>query len=201
MRYILKVVREVEAVYDRLDREALYFKANSGLKCTAGCSSCCNYKNIKASVLELLPLAWHLYMNDQHHEVLQLLDQKPSFCVNYRYIKTDERMGGCLYYDQRPLICRLFGNSGVTVKQGLIAIYTCRIMKEADPQIFEDILRRVNGELVIPMAQHYQTRLDAIDYALASDIHPINISLLRAMDKVSYHFRGQPNPQGFKKVG
>lgn len=110
-------------------------------------------------------------------------------------------MGGCRYYDQRPLICRLFGNSGVAVKQGLVAIYTCRIMKEADPQIFEDILRRVNCELVIPMAQHYQTRLDAIDYTLASDIHPINLSLLSAMDKVSYHFRGQPNPKGFKKVG
>jgi hypothetical protein len=201
MRYIVKVVREVERVYTDIDVDALHFRAQSGLKCLSGCSSCCTFKNIKASVLEMMPLAWHLYMNNLHQEVIDRLDQGRSMCALYQMLDTGEGLGRCLYYDQRALICRLFGNAGITIKQSRVAIYTCQTMKYADQQLFNRTLDRIQSGMVIPMAQDYQTHLDVIDFALASDIHLINQSIRKAMEKVSFHFRRKPSPHGYRRVG
>jgi Fe-S-cluster containining protein len=200
MKYIQKIVREVEKVYADLDREAMYFTGQSELNCLKGCSSCCLYKNIRASVLEMIPLAWYLHLNNQQDEVMEKLDQSRTVCVSHRILDTGEGSGGCLHYEQRPLICRLFGNAGIRIKDGQIAIYTCRIMKDADPPHFQQVMKRLQHELYIPMAQDYQTRLDVIDFALASDIHPINQSLKKAMEKVSFHFRGKPEPGQIRRA-
>jgi Fe-S-cluster containining protein len=201
MKYLTKIVREVERLYTELDRDALQFRGQTGLKCPSGCSSCCSFKNIRASVLEMMPLAWHLFQNDQYEEVVDRLDHASSACVLYRYLDSGEGLGGCLHYDQRPLICRLFGNAGIHVKRNNIAMYTCQIMKTRDPQLFQEAMKRIQLGLEIPMAQHYQTRLDVIDFTLASELYPINQSIRKALEKVSFHFRGNPQPGDFRKVG
>ena len=201
MNYIEEIVREVERVYDELDNKALYFRLQSGLRCVAGCSSCCTFKNIRASVLEMMPLAWYLHLNNLQDEMKEQLDRDHAYCALYKGVNADNRLGGCLYYDQRPLICRLFGNAGIPVKQGHVAIYTCRIMKSSDPQIFDETMRRIQDDLEIPMAHHFQSRLDMIEYTLACDIYPINISIQKALDKVSFYFRGKPNPRKFRRIG
>ncbi len=200
MKYIQKIVRQVEKVYADLDREAVYFTGQSGLNCLKGCSSCCLYKNIRASVLEMIPLAWYLHLSNRQDEVMEKLEQSRTVCVSLRILDTGEGSGGCLHYEQRPLICRLFGNAGIGIRDGQIGIYTCRIMKEADPPQFQRVLNRIQRELHIPMAQDYQTRLDVIDFALASDIHPINHSLKKALEKVSFHFRGKPLPGQIRRA-
>jgi hypothetical protein len=201
MRYILKVVKEVERVYSELDREALYFKVQSGLKCPSGCSSCCTFKNIKASVLEMIPLAWHLYTEDQQDDLLQRLNQGHPVCALYKVLESGESLGGCLHYDHRALICRLFGNAGIALKDNRIGIYTCQTMKSTHSQAFSQTLGRLSNGLRIPMAQQFQTRLDAIDFTLASDIHPINRSIQKAMGKVSFHFRKRPPSPSFRIAG
>ena len=201
MRYLQKVVRQVEKIYADLDREAMNFTARSDLHCLPGCSSCCLYKNIRASVLEMMPLAWHLYSNGLQDEVLDKLERERSVCVLHRVMDTGEGSGGCLFYEQRALICRLFGNAGIRIKDHQIAIYTCRIMKTEHAHRFGQTLERIQNDLPIPMAQDYQTRLDVIDFALASDIHPINHAIRKAMEKVSFHFRGYPRPREIRRAG
>lgn len=181
-------------MYAELDQEALYFTCQSGLQCKPSCSSCCLYNNIRTSVLEMIPLAWHLHLNNLQDEVWEKIDQARPVCVSYRVLDAGDGAGGCLYYEQRPLICRLFGNSGIKIKNGQIGIYTCRVMKTEDPAYFQEVMKRIQHELAIPMAQDFQTRLDVIDFAMAIDIHPINLSLRMAMEKVSFHFRGKPHP-------
>jgi len=195
-----KIVREVEKIYAELDRDAIKFRIQTGLKCPTGCSTCCSFKNIKASVLEMMPLAWYLFRNDLHEEVYDRLEHASAGCALHRFLDRGDRVGGCLHYDQRPLICRLFGNAGITVKRDNIALYTCQFMKSRDPWLFQDALKRIQSGLEVPMAQHYQTRLDVIDFALASEIHPINQSIRKALEKVSFHFRGNPQPGDYRRA-
>lgn len=200
MKYIQKVVRQVEKVYSDLDREALYFTSQSGLQCQGGCSSCCHYKNIRASVLEMIPLAWFLHLSNLQDEVFEKLDQSHAVCVSLRVLDTGEGAGGCLYYEQRPLICRLFGNAGIRIRDGQTAIYTCNIMKTTDPVLFQQVMKRLQHGFRIPMAEDFQTRLYVIDFAMASEIHPVNLSLRIAMEKISFYFRGMPHPGHIRKA-
>jgi hypothetical protein len=74
-------------------------------------------------------------------------------------------------------------------------------MKTSEPEIFNETMKRIQDSLKIPMAHLYQARLDMIEYSLACDIHPINISIQKALDKVSFYFRGRPYPRKFRRTG
>ena len=63
-------VRQVEELFDRLEKEIKAFKSETNLHCLSGCGKCCSKPNIDASPLEFLPWAFHLFLNGKAEEVL-----------------------------------------------------------------------------------------------------------------------------------
>ncbi len=82
----------------------------------------------KKSVLEFLPLAQHLYEQNQSLEWLDRLEtiDKGQCCL---YTPSSLNGGLCAEYKYRGLICRLFGFSARKNKYGKKELVTCQTVK------------------------------------------------------------------------
>jgi len=201
MRYILKIVRAVEKLYAALDEDTDQFKQISGIHCIQGCSACCTKPDIEASVLEMIPLAWYLYSNSLQDRVMERIKTCGDLCSSYMLMDPGNLAGRCTFYNKRALICRLFGNSAITLKDGHLGIYTCHKLKVGEALSLRLTNEGINKGWPVPLARKYRTQLDAIDIGLAADINPINESLCKAMEKVSFHFRTRPERSGLLRTG
>jgi hypothetical protein len=54
-------VRQVEELFELLEKEITAFKSETSLHCLAGCGKCCSTPDIDASPLEFLPWALHYF--------------------------------------------------------------------------------------------------------------------------------------------
>ncbi|MDQ3534847.1 MAG: YkgJ family cysteine cluster protein, partial [Bacteroidota bacterium] len=75
---IREIVSQVEDVFIELDLDIAKFQQETGLGCIRGCGECCKKPDIEATVLEFLPLAYHLYKADLDIEVLERLENNNS---------------------------------------------------------------------------------------------------------------------------
>src|SRR5689334_409370 len=106
-------VRQVEAVFNKLDAEISKFQAWSTLRCEYGCGKCCFKPDIEASTLEFLPFALHLFRTHQAEEWLsKLKETNADVCLILHPHQSGA--GLCSEYTHRGLICRLFGYSART---------------------------------------------------------------------------------------
>ncbi|MDX9881935.1 MAG: hypothetical protein RBS73_07695 [Prolixibacteraceae bacterium] len=159
-------------------------------------------KDLETSVLEFLPLAIYLYENNLHEQFLDELAKGREYCICLSQLKIEGKITGCSQYRHRGLICRLFGFSGLTGKNGEKKIYTCKIIKTGQEQEYKSATTRINENLKIPMASDFQMKMDQIDPILANDINPINVSIEKAISKVAYYFSNRPGrPKRFSKAG
>lgn len=119
MERLVILVQEVQELFSKVDEYVNQCRAR-GLVCPPGCRECCETAsfNIEVSPIEFLPLAlwWrNLGLLEMWHEkVRKNLERCPLFVANPS-IKPE---GGCLFYEFRPLTCRLFGMAKVKVKSG-----------------------------------------------------------------------------------
>ena len=95
-----------------------------------------------------------------------------------------ETPGSCSNYAYRGLICRLFGFSSVSNKQGHYRMVTCKTLKETPafggltPKILEKA----------PVFSAYYMQLAAIDFVLANEQLHINKATKRALELVSTYY-------------
>jgi Fe-S-cluster containining protein len=202
MSYLYRTAKRVEKVFSELDRQVETFQGKTGLHCVAKCNLCCMKKDLETSVLEFLPLAIYLYENNLHEQFLDELAKGREYCICLSQLKIEGKITGCSQYRHRGLICRLFGFSGLTGKNGEKKIYTCKIIKTGQEQEYKSATTRINENLKIPMASDFQMKMDQIDPILANDINPINVSIEKAISKVAYYFSNRPGrPKRFSKAG
>ncbi len=202
MNYLLAATRKVEKLYAELDKDIAVFQEKCGIYCVTGCNACCLKKDIEASVLEFLPLAYFLVETHQYDEFLERLSKHPEYCVCLSYLKIRNQLSGCTEYAYRGLICRLFGFSGSTDKYGDRRILTCKGIKETYKELYDASTERINRNLKIPMASDFQIRLNQIDPIMANDLNPINISIEKAINKVAYYYNNHPHhPRHIKNAG
>ncbi|MBI9065827.1 MAG: hypothetical protein JEZ09_00965 [Salinivirgaceae bacterium] len=154
--------------------------------------------NIEASVLEFLPLAYHIYINNQIDEFLDKLNSSITMCVLLNSIRIIDSPtnSGCKNYAHRGLICRLFSSSAIRVKDNSYAVYTCKDIKIQDPEKFSLAIRNLNENINAPIAEEWVSKLLEIDDTMGGDYNPINKSIEKAIMKVAYCFDNQP--QNFK---
>ena len=188
MSYLSKTAKKVEKIFSELDKQTATFQNQTGLHCAAKCNSCCIKKDLKTSVLEFLPLAIYLYENNLHEQFLDNLSKDNDYCVCLSQLKVEDQLTGCTQYAYRGLICRLFGFSGLTGKNGDKKIYTCKVIKTEQAEKYESATTRINTKLKIPMASDFQIKMDQIDPTMANDVNPINVSIEKAITKVAYYY-------------
>lgn len=56
-----QIINNVLRLYEMLDAEIAQFQAASALRCASGCGRCCENPKVVATVLEVLPLAYHFW--------------------------------------------------------------------------------------------------------------------------------------------
>ena len=189
---MLEKIRKVERVFKQLDKETQKFGKQSNLKCLTNCNLCCLKKGLEANVLEFLPLAYHLVQNNLHDAVLDLLETEPEHCINLAKNPVPGQTAGCGTYEQRGLICRLFGFSAVQDKNSKLSVYTCTHIKHEYPDEFKKASELINKGMNIPLVTDFYYQIYFIDTQMANDYNPINVSIRKAIEKVAYYYSNKP---------
>jgi len=182
---------QVRALHSELDDEIKSFQASTGLHCLNGCGKCCLKPDIEAAPLEFLPLAMSLHREGLAEAWLEKLQNQEPICKVY-----DEGQSGpgkCSRYNDRGMICRLFGYSARKNKYGQKEILTCTIIKEEQKKLFELASAEIQTKLSVPVAADYYARLRAIDQEYGSNYLPVNKAILIALQIVLtyYHYKGR----------
>jgi uncharacterized protein len=181
-------VRAVEEVFKALDENISRFQSWSTLHCKMGCGKCCFKSDIEATVLEFLPFAHYLYLNDLAFKWLDDLKTHSSpVCMILN--PTQAGVGLCSQYPYRGLICRLFGYSARTNKYGVKELVTCQLIKSEQSAAYAQAQQRIeNNAEDIPVMNQYYMQLHAIDQDLAYNFYPINEAIKRAIEAVLHYY-------------
>jgi Fe-S-cluster containining protein len=187
MKSLPEKVTAVKRVYARLDKEIAAMQQASGLHCLSGCGECCKKPNIECTPLEFLPLALELYDDGRAEQAFEELQkQHNSLCYVFRPHVTN--FGGlCNAYPNRGLICRLFGFTARTNKEGRRELVTCKFIKEEQAIAFSQVTEELKAGKKIPVMSEYYTRLTSIDPTLA-ELYPINQAIQKALEVVMHYY-------------
>lgn len=194
--------RQVEELFDRLEKEISAFKSETSLHCLTGCGKCCSKPDIDASPLEFLPWALHLFLNGEAEKKLAELDNfYISTCNIYRpFALLEEFNGSCSNYRYRGLICRLFGYAANRDKYGNLRLATCKIIKEDQQKNYNTAEEAISKGLYIPIFTDYYMQLSQIDNRLATTMLPINEALKIAIKEVLHYYAYRPFPGGLENI-
>ena len=84
MASLYSKVRAVQKTFQEADRHVRDFQNKANVHCLSNCYNCCLNHGIYATVLEFLPLAWHLVSNGKQQEILdKTFDRENKVCVMF----------------------------------------------------------------------------------------------------------------------
>lgn len=182
-----RLAEQVWSLHTELDEEISSFQSASGLHCLSGCGKCCLKPDIEATPLEFLPLALALYREGVAPDWLKNIEAGGSVCKVYDEGQLGQ--GKCTRYQDRGMICRLFGYSARKNKHGQKELITCQIIKEDQLEAFLLTSDRINSDVSVPGASDFYARLRGIDPGLGGTQLPINKAIAQAIDAVlNYYF-------------
>ena len=180
-------VNAVRQVFKDLDQQIAGFQSATSLHCKWGCGKCCFKSDIDATILEFLPFAYHLHQLGNAQEWLDKINNvDTSICQILN--PTQLSAGLCSEYEQRGLICRLFGYSARTNKYGKKELVTCQIIKTEQAEAYEKATAEIDQGLPIPVMNQFYMQLHGIDFELTRDFYPINEAIKRAIEVVLQYF-------------
>ena len=171
-------IRATARILNEADLHVSTFSQASGMGCIAGCRLCCLNANIHATVLEFLPLASHLVDTNKHIEVLEKIEAgKDSICVIFNPFTES---GGCSMYAQRGLICRLFGFTARTTREGNMQLVTCEPIRKNMAGRTETLSLKI-----APQMSTYYMKMYGIDPQLSVRYMHINAAIEQAIQVVA----------------
>ncbi|HEY9044090.1 MAG TPA: YkgJ family cysteine cluster protein [Rheinheimera sp.] len=187
MQRLRELSRRVEAVYGEIAETFSAYQQQRGLNCRSGCGECCLQPTIEATVLEMIPLALHLFDQGKAEQTLTQLEEltEPQGCFFYQKLSFDGKQGQCSVYQHRPSICRLFGASGYRDKQGKTALSACKVIKADQPTAYQQTLIAMESDPP-PMMIMAKEQVNELDYEMGKQQLPINEALRHALDKVLF---------------
>lgn len=179
--WIKENIQALETLNERLDNEIGEFKNETEMDCLPGCGECCLFPEIEATVLEFLPLAYHIYKDGKAAEYLSRDFSPDAPCILFRKKRGAEDWG-CTLYPYRGMICRLFGFSATLSKEGKPVLATCKHIKKAWP----GYQKAMENASYIPILRNYYNDLRDINPRLGDSFYPINEAIKRALELVSF---------------
>lgn len=176
-------VKQVEAVFQKLDEEISALQSATGMHCKFGCGKCCFKPDIEATPLEFLPFALHLYKEGRAEEWYEkLVSSEEQLCAILN--PTQAGAGLCTEYKHRGLICRLFGYSARTNKYNEKELVTCNIIKTEQPDAYKAATERKD----VPVMSQYYMQMHAIDQEMTTEFYPINVAVRKAIESVLHYY-------------
>lgn len=191
------MIEEVGEVFRELDLHIATSSRESGIKCPDFCGMCCRKTDIEASPIEFMPLAAWLYKSGKINDFLVNLDNPGHpWCACFDPEAHAKGEWGCQYYEQRGLICRLFGFGYRLNRENKPVLVTCKIIKCGQ----QDAVKKA-GEMAdekpeeMPVFSNYFMKLLAIDPDLAVPQMPINLAIRTAIEKLYFYFLEEKEEQ------
>lgn len=176
---------EVRQVFDELGVEIKSYLDESQLTCFSGCGFCCSNPKVNASVIEFLPLAFKLFEEGKAEVVLERLETSDDdSCVLYKKTSEDGHAGFCSDYQNRGLICRLFGTSSRKNKYSENELLVCNKIKVGKPELFKEVSLEIKKDLHVPSSANNYSKLSNIDFDLTSAQFTVNIAIKKALEEV-----------------
>lgn len=184
-------IRSIIEIYQSLDQQITNFSRITGIICSEGCGLCCQNPNVEATIPELLPLAREIYLLGQEDEILERLgfrmDQDYTACILYRPDQAVQGNGRCLYYQYRPLICRLFGFAARKNKYDQIEFMPCKEARKTDPRLVQRAEIAMANNIRPPLFQESALRVAGVMPCLGFKRYPINRAIWEALAYMQWH--------------
>ncbi len=185
-RHMLQELADsVMVLYGEVDRQTATFAALSGHFCPQGCGDCCRSEKVEATVLEMLPLAFHLFRTGQAELLIKRLEKNHDVgqCLLYRAGSCRRGMWGCSQYLHRGLVCRLFGFAGNHDRTGKPQLAQCRVMKSVEtPVVVENLPFGA-----MPLFSEAGVRITSLNPTLGTHRLPVNRAILYSLYKVGIY--------------
>ncbi len=176
---------QVLEVFRTLDEAVAGFSARTGLSCPEGCGHCCSSEEVEATVLECIPLAFELFRTLQAELILKRLqkNEDETRCILYRPDFTEAGLWGCTQYQQRPVVCRLFGFAGNPDREGIPQLAMCRVLKKRT-SINKGAITLDDLTSPMPLFINAGLRITCLHPGSGTVRMPINVALREALLKV-----------------
>lgn len=189
-----RIVSAVEKVFKELDEHITLTTSKTGMKCASLCNLCCSTTNIEASPVEFIPLAAWLYENGAVDDFLKRLEksEKTGHCPLFLPDAWKEGKGGCLNYEKRGLVCRLFGFGYRLDRESIAELVTCKVLKDSIPVAVTRAQRLgIESPDSIPIFSNYSMQLYSADPDLAIQHLPINKAIRLAIEKLYFQYAAE----------
>lgn len=151
-----QLLERLSSLYEQIEAETDRFKDEFSIHCAPGCGTCCEHFNPDITTLEASLVAAHLLVDGEKRHLIERLyregvDEGP--CPLY----DQDTPYHCTVYAVRPLICRLFGSSSSSDKNGRPTFRRCKYNRE------ETMPLSLTFDKSVPMMQHYSYALRSLD--------------------------------------
>lgn len=171
----------MRAIYTAAADATVAWAGAVGLQCPQGCGLCSRGIDPPVLPIEADYVAGRLLSIGDPHLIARALGppEIPGACVFYR----DDDPNHCTIYEIRPLLCRLFGFSGVSSREGGVRFALCSRMPV--PATWTVRKRQfAPGELSPPppVAEDYRRPLGALRPNDEGDEQPLSLLLRRAFE-------------------
>ena len=173
-------------LFERADRETARFRARSKLQCVGGCGRCCENPHVETTVLEMMPLAIHLWQQGQADIWLDRSLEKSSqgTCIFFEPNPLVKGNGRCSVYPFRPLVCRLFGFAASDNKYQKPQLVTCQTIKQVQAQEYARAVTSVEAGEAVPKIRDFSLAASALDPELSRELLPINEAVKVVIEKI-----------------
>ena len=192
---IIGKVRAVERLFKTLEKEVQKLQEQTGIHCVENCIKCCATSNIYSTTIEFYPLAYYLYKNGLADSFLSKIEQihDSKICPVLNPFSINDKQPGCMYYEQRGLICRLFSYNYHIDKYGRRLISSCKTIKVEQPEQVSKANQILQKKPIGPKATNYYQRLQFIDFNEAQKLYPIGEAIRIAIETIvtNFHYRGK----------
>lgn len=183
-----KIIGDMTALFDSIDRQTERFSGQTGLKCKNGCGACCTNPDIETTVAEVLPLAVYLWSQGSAQDKLGTIRSHNSkgVCIFYTPDPLSQNQGRCSIYAYRPGLCRLFGFAARKDKYGKPLLVTCKVIKDSQPQACKRTQEELQKGLEAPLLTTHAFRVSDIDPVHGVKLLAINQAIRLGLEKIGY---------------
>jgi len=173
--YVSDTLLSLNEIYGDLEIQSQKFKKDYHISCPPGCGTCCEHFLPEISQAEALMVAVYLkfILNDTALINSVLNNEKQTGCPLYN----KDNPNHCTVYPARPLICRLFGASTNSDKNGVPVFRKCIFNKTSS---MPDKLYITNDRPVEMMdygirIENLSSSLNLLDKAVTGQLEMLDI--------------------------
>jgi len=181
-----QLLKQLAELYEEVDRRLKAFASQTGIACLEGCGSCCEHFEPEILPVEALALANYLYRYGQLSGWEKLTLSRPEGSCPFYCAGSPTH---CSVYPARPLVCRLFGFSGIYDKYGRVSYVSCKKMPLRLKAVFHK-----DDPLCPPVMAEFGLPLKALQPT--ADFKPLRKAVSQALVRLFWQSSFHPQDLG-----